>query len=65
MSSDGSTGSPHAARPGEQALASAGLLWALAKAMRPHQWTKNLLVFAALVFAQRLGDAGDRMFGTG
>jgi len=27
--------------------------------MRPHQWTKNLLVFAALVFAQRLGHPGD------
>ena len=24
--------------------------------MRPYQWTKNILVFAALVFAQQLGD---------
>ena len=30
----------------------AGLFWSL----RPHQWTKNLLVFAALVFAERLTD---------
>ena len=28
-------------------------------AMRPHQWPKNLLVFAALLFAQRLGSAVD------
>lgn len=28
----------------------------LLEALRPYQWTKNLLVFAALVFAQELGD---------
>lgn len=28
----------------------------LLRALRPHQWTKNLLVFAAPVFALRLGD---------
>ncbi len=28
----------------------------LLQALRPYQWTKNALVFAALVFAQRLGD---------
>src|SRR5437016_4415839 len=26
-------------------------------AMRPRQWTKNLLLFAGIVFATRLGDA--------
>lgn len=31
-------------------------LWYLLKAMRPRQWTKNLLVFAGLVFAQRVLD---------
>jgi len=33
-------------------------LWYLLKAMRPRQWTKNLLVFAGLVFAQRILDFG-------
>jgi 4-hydroxybenzoate polyprenyltransferase len=33
-------------------------LWYLLKAMRPRQWTKNLLVFAGLVFAQRILDLG-------
>lgn len=28
----------------------------LLRALRPYQWTKNALVFAALVFAQKLGD---------
>lgn len=28
----------------------------LLRAMRPKQWTKNLLIFAALIFAQRLDD---------
>ncbi len=31
-------------------------LWYLFKAMRPRQWTKNLLVFAGVVFAQRALD---------
>jgi 4-hydroxybenzoate polyprenyltransferase len=33
------------------------VLPALVEAMRPHQWVKNLLVFAPLVFAHRVGDA--------
>jgi 4-hydroxybenzoate polyprenyltransferase len=29
----------------------------LVRSLRPSQWTKNLIVFAALMFGQRLGDA--------
>ncbi len=32
------------------------VLSALLEAMRPHQWVKNLLVFAPLVFAHKVGD---------
>jgi 4-hydroxybenzoate polyprenyltransferase len=31
---------------------------ALAVALRPRQWTKNLLLFAGIVFAAEIGDAG-------
>jgi 4-hydroxybenzoate polyprenyltransferase len=32
--------------------------WAVAlRAMRPRQWTKNLLLFAGIIFAAKLGDA--------
>ncbi|MCO4763363.1 MAG: decaprenyl-phosphate phosphoribosyltransferase [Myxococcales bacterium] len=34
-----------------------GTIGAHIKAMRPKQWTKNVFVFGAPVFAQRLGDA--------
>src|ERR687893_1207704 len=33
-------------------------LAALAAALRPRQWTKNLLLFAGIVFAAEVGDAG-------
>jgi 4-hydroxybenzoate polyprenyltransferase len=32
-------------------------VWTLLEAMRPHQWVKNVLVFAPIVLAQQLGDA--------
>ncbi len=35
----------------------------LLKAMRPKQWTKNGLVFVAVVFAQRLGNGRDVLLG--
>ncbi len=31
--------------------------WFFVKTLRLHQWTKNLLIFAALVFSRNLGDA--------
>ena len=31
---------------------------ALLVALRPRQWTKNLLLFAGIVFAAEIGDAG-------
>jgi decaprenyl-phosphate phosphoribosyltransferase len=39
-------------------LASAGRARALMVALRPRQWSKNLLLFAGLVFAGEFGDAG-------
>src|SRR6185437_12166712 len=39
-------------------VSSRSQFWYLVKAMRPRQWTKNLLVFAGLVFAQRFLDIG-------
>ena len=33
-----------------------GILIALLESTRPGQWTKNLLIFAALLFAKKLGD---------
>ena len=37
----------------------------LLQALRPYQWTKNALVFAALVFAQDLGDPGKVLLAVG
>jgi 4-hydroxybenzoate polyprenyltransferase len=38
------------------ALVPVGTLAAVARATRPRQWTKNLLLFGGLVFAAKLGD---------
>jgi decaprenyl-phosphate phosphoribosyltransferase len=40
------------------ALESPGRLRSLAAALRPRQWSKNLLLFAGLVFAGEFGEAG-------
>jgi 4-hydroxybenzoate polyprenyltransferase len=40
------------------AIASPGAFLALVRALRPRQWSKNLLLFAGLVFAGEFGDAG-------
>ncbi len=32
------------------------MLWGIIRSMRPHQWTKNALVWAALIFARRWHD---------
>lgn len=34
-----------------------GLVQDIARSMRPQQWTKNLLVFAAILFAGKAADA--------
>jgi 4-hydroxybenzoate polyprenyltransferase len=45
-------------RGGRTLSPSASIFLNLLISLRPGQWTKNLFVFAALVFAQRLTDAG-------
>ena len=41
------------------------MLVSLLEAMRPHQWVKNLLLFAALAFSHRLGDPQARLLALG
>jgi 4-hydroxybenzoate polyprenyltransferase len=50
--------SPHIAIPGAPSVEASGrsMLVNLLRSLRPSQWTKNLLVFAALVFAVKLFD---------
>ena len=33
-----------------------GAVAAAVRALRPHQWTKNLLVFAGIIFAAKIGE---------
>ena len=40
------------------------MILALIQALRPKQWTKNLLVFAGVVFAQLAGEPGMLMRAT-
>jgi 4-hydroxybenzoate polyprenyltransferase len=42
-----------------------GVARAALAAMRPRQWTKNLLLFAGIVFAAKLGDGGRWLEGIG
>jgi 4-hydroxybenzoate polyprenyltransferase len=50
--------SSHAAAPGTATDAVPGRSFALdlVRSLRPAQWTKNLVVFAGLIFGKRLGD---------
>jgi len=40
-------------------ITTTGSFVGLLRSMRPHQWTKNVFVFAALIFAQHLGRVED------
>jgi 4-hydroxybenzoate polyprenyltransferase len=43
-------------RPASPPAVARPLAWSLLVSLRPHQWTKNLIIFAALLFGQRLLD---------
>ena len=61
---DGVTGSAGVMRPGggsavaERPISTATRLFAIVRSLRPKQWTKNLLVFAGLVFTYNLLNPG-------
>src|SRR5690349_20118659 len=45
--------------PAAATAARRSVVTSLLLSLRPHQWTKNALVFAGLIFAQRLRDLHD------
>jgi 4-hydroxybenzoate polyprenyltransferase len=53
----GAWGQVVAARPFDTRVTPLQTVSSLVKTTRPHQWTKNLLLFGGLVFAAKLGDA--------
>ena len=47
---------PAASTPVGDSVGSRSVALSLLRSLRPHQWTKNLFVFAGLIFAERLFD---------
>jgi 4-hydroxybenzoate polyprenyltransferase len=45
--------------------AAADMVWQVVRTMRPHQWVKNLFLFAPLIFAQKLFVPGTLQVNTG
>jgi 4-hydroxybenzoate polyprenyltransferase len=51
--------------PGRVSVPERPLAWNLALSLRPSQWTKNLIIFAALIFGQKLRDASAVLYSFG
>src|SRR5215208_6754947 len=43
-------------RHGRSVVRTRPMPWSLVRSLRPEQWTKNLIIFAGLIFGQRLLD---------